>query len=457
MVYENDVHAKISRTHVRQVIKIRSLQELTRTVEQCRRNGWKISIAGGRHSLGRQPFATNGVVLDLRAFNKVKSIDVSKGVLCLEGGCRWTDIRKYLHEKKQTEARQWEIHQKQTGADSISIAGSIAVNAHGNGLQCGPISSDILWLKVVTQDGSEVFCDRKINSELFSLVIGGFGLFGVISEIGLQLVPAQTFLRHSAICEATEAISLWSRGSHSYEYGDMQLNLDPSSEGYLRTGILNLREPIQSAVASQQAQRPDWNELLALTHFDKSKAFEAYCTYASRVNGSHETRESFLWDFYEEDYHSKLEANYGLPPSGDILAEFFIPAEQSECLLASAITESKLLNINFVLATLRSIRKCEVSYLRWAKRDYMCLVVAMHTEHTEESLIRTDAFCKKLCETCCQHSGSFYLPYRSFYSRQNLLDAYPNFDDFEAKKTQYDPAEVFSSDWFDKNRASVFS
>ena len=97
-----------------------------------------------------------------------------------------------------------------------------------------------------------------------------------------------------------------------------------------------------------------------------------------------ENRDDFNWDFYQENYHEALEAQFELPRGSEVLAEFFIPAGRAKQLLEDARAGARRLKIEIVLATLRAIEACEVSFLRWAKRDYICLVMAMHTEHTEE-------------------------------------------------------------------------
>ena len=45
--------------------------------------------------------------------------------------------------------------------------------------------------------------------------------------------------------------------------------------------------------------------------------------------------------------------------------------------------------------------------------------------------------------------GTFYLTYHRFASREQLLRAYPQFPYFLAAKTQYDPDELFQSDWYE--------
>ena len=45
-------------------------------------------------------------------------------------------------------------------------------------------------------------------------------------------------------------------------------------------------------------------------------------------------------------------------------------------------------------------------------------------------------------------NGTFYLPYRRHYTKRQLRAAYPRFDEFAARKHEYDPAGVFDSEWW---------
>lgn len=445
MVWINDVHAQMSATNVGRIAKIRSLEDLQATLTECHKQKLPVSIAGGKHSLGRQPFITGGVVLDTRDFNQVLALEERTGIVRLQGGCMWPDLQSYLMHRKA----DWEIHQKQTGADTMSIAGSIAVNAHGNALRRGPISSDVLWLQVVLADGSQVHCDRHENSELFALAFGGMGLFGVISEVGLQLAPRHTFRRVSSVSSAVDVAKQWSEDI-TYSYGDMQLDIDPTTDSFLNLGVLNQWEPWEDPPSDPAPSlNADWGKLVTLAHVDKKRAFQEYCAYAQSVDGRIESRADFQWRSYKENYHKDLERKLALPESAEILAEFFIPPSRLPSLLNSARHSARCYGIDLILATLRSIRKCEVSFLRWAKQDYVCLVFAIHTEDNVRDLNNTDQFCRQVAETCCQNQGSFYLPYRRFYVANQLRRAYPNLDSLPEKKSQYDPMNMFNSDWYD--------
>ena len=69
---------------------------------------------------------------------------------------------------------------------TFSVGGTVCVNAHGITNDRAMVES-VVALRVVTADG-EARAVRR-GDELFGLVIGGYGLFGVVTELTLRAVP----------------------------------------------------------------------------------------------------------------------------------------------------------------------------------------------------------------------------------------------------------------------------
>src|SRR5207245_305638 len=75
------------------------------------------------------------------------------------------------------------------------VSGSLSANMHGRGLTLPPFISDIESFKLLNARGQLVNCSRSENPELFSLAIGGYGLFGVVYSVTLRLVPRRKLER----------------------------------------------------------------------------------------------------------------------------------------------------------------------------------------------------------------------------------------------------------------------
>ena len=187
----NDVQSRVNRTQVHSVESPKSTECISEALSKAVDAGLPVSVAGGRHSMGGQQFGTGGVHLDMCGFDSIVSFDRSNGIIEVESGIMWPALIRYLHENQDGAETVWAVRQKQTGIDNVSIGGSLASNIHGRGLRFPPFISDITSFRILDHSGQSILCSREENPELFSLAIGGYGLFGIVTHVSLQLVPRQ--------------------------------------------------------------------------------------------------------------------------------------------------------------------------------------------------------------------------------------------------------------------------
>ena len=81
-------------------------------------------------------------------------------------------------------------------SDNIfTVGGSLAANAHGRDIRFPMLVQSVLSFRVLLADGSVRLASRNENPGLFRNAIGGYGLFGVILDVDLELV--ENCLNHS--------------------------------------------------------------------------------------------------------------------------------------------------------------------------------------------------------------------------------------------------------------------
>src|SRR6266702_2482003 len=204
LIWVNDVHSQLNRIRVRELLTPRTREELAEIVRSASRKGLPISVSGCRHSMGGQQFATDSICIDARSLERVISFDQERGLIEAEAGIQWPKlIRTYL-DAQADKAKQWGIAQKQTGADTLTLGGSLSSNVHGRGLAMKPLISNIESFTVITADGKILRCSRTKNDDLFRIAIGGYGLFGLIGTVTLRLVRRRKLRRVVAIVEADD-------------------------------------------------------------------------------------------------------------------------------------------------------------------------------------------------------------------------------------------------------------
>src|SRR5580658_899856 len=235
----NDVHSGLNPTCVSRKVEAYTLDDVVRTVQRARMENRSMAIAGGRHAMGGQQFLSGGTLLDMRGMNRVRHFDEERGLLEVEAGIQWPGVlRAYLGRPGGMRC-SWGIRQKQTGADRLTIGGAVAANIHGRGLTARPFVEDLESLEVVTADGEVVTCSREANAELFRHVIGGYGLFGVVTAATLRLSERCQVERVVTLSEVDGLMeTLQAQIKRGALYGDFQFAIDADSRNFLRTGIL---------------------------------------------------------------------------------------------------------------------------------------------------------------------------------------------------------------------------
>src|ERR1700730_11237560 len=155
--------------------------ELRELLHRAQVSHLNVSIAGARHSMGGQTIYPGGIAVNMLPF-KAMNLNEDKNLLHVQAGAKWADIIPYLDEN----GRSVGVMQSD---NSFTVGGSLSVNCHGWQYDRPPIASTVESVHVMKADGSVIACSRTQNRELFSLVLGGYGLFGVILDAELRVVP----------------------------------------------------------------------------------------------------------------------------------------------------------------------------------------------------------------------------------------------------------------------------
>jgi FAD/FMN-containing dehydrogenase len=445
----NDIHSQLNRTFVSSVETPRSVDELQAIV----RRGDNVSIAGGRHAMGGQQFGANTTLIDMRSLNRVLGFDRETGIIEVEAGIEWPELISHTTNGQRDDGRQWGIAQKQTGADRLTIGGGLAANVHGRGLRMKPIVGDVESFKLIAASGDVVECSRSQNAELFSLVIGGYGLFGVVTSVRLRLTPRQKVERVVELQSSETVMAAFQkRIADGYLYGDFQFAIDEQSDEFLRNGVFSCYRPVSddTPLSAQAELKPDdWIRLLYLAHADKKQAYQRYVGYYLGTNGQVYWSDEHQLSFYPDNYHRDLDVAFKAPgPATEIISELYVPRPR----LGDFMTEAReLLRRNgsgVVYGTVRLIERDDESFLAWAKQPYACVIFNLHTPHTSEGQARAADGFRGLIDLAIARGGSYFLTYHR-YARRDQIDAcYPQFAQFLRRKRELDRGDLFQSEWY---------
>ncbi|MBL8524451.1 MAG: FAD-binding oxidoreductase [Betaproteobacteria bacterium] len=454
----NDVHSQLNTTTVAHVERPATLVELQAIVRRASAQRERLSIAGGRHAMGGQQFARGSTHIDMTALDRTLDVDPARGLLHIEAGADWPKIIAASHAIKTEHDGTWGIRQKQTGVDAVSLGGSISANAHGRGLLMQPMGDDIENLTLVNAQGELLVCSREQNAELFSLVIGGYGLFGVIYSATLRLSPRQRVKRVVDIIDLDDAMNaVFRRAEEGCLYGDFQFVIDAQDEGFLRRGVFACYKPCDPAGAESSTTSdlsPDtWLKLLKLAHDDKRTAFRLYSQHYLSTDGNVYWSDTMQLSTYIPSYADFLEGSRGNEVASAVketlvIGEHYVPRDQLLVFMQRARKILRQFGTEVIYGTIRAIMRDTVSYLPWARGDFACVIFNLRTPHTAAGFQRTADTFRALIDASNSLGGSFFLTYHRYASAAQIEIAYPRFREWLDLKKRYDSGEVFTSDWY---------
>ncbi|MBW3599080.1 MAG: FAD-binding protein, partial [Planctomycetes bacterium] len=116
--------------------------------------------------------------------------------------------------------------------NSFSVGGSISVNCHGWQYDRPPIASTVESFRLMKADGTIVRCSRTENPELFSLALGGYGLFGIILDVELRVTDNKRYRLEQRIVPVDQSLAAFDaiiRGRPDVEMVYARMNIVPDT------------------------------------------------------------------------------------------------------------------------------------------------------------------------------------------------------------------------------------
>lgn len=125
-------------------------------------------------------------ILSMRAADCFLGFDEASGVLHCQAGVLLDQILAFCVP------RGWFLPVT-PGTRFITVGGAIAADVHGkNHHRDGSFGRHVLFLRLMTEDGTIQTVSPRTNAPLFQATCGGMGLTGIILDAQIQLIPIET-------------------------------------------------------------------------------------------------------------------------------------------------------------------------------------------------------------------------------------------------------------------------
>lgn len=438
---KHDDVSRLNAVTVSKIVKVYSQDDVVSTLKTLPANT-KVSISGTRHSQGGHLNAQNAVVLDMTNFKQVVSFSPQSKTIIVQSGATWADVQLIVN--------QHGLAVKVMQSSNIfSIGGSLSANVHGRDPRYGPLIETIKSIKIALANGDVVSASRTINPKLFYASIGGYGLLGVILEAEIQLTD------NTELIKSTYEVSV---DKYAQDIAGKAENL---SLHFGRCSFVQ-NESFLSECYSTNYQNITTTNVVSKLEPEKNVKRNAFIFSRSRQSN---LGKKIRWRLQKSIVDKpgktkKTERNiamqppvkfleYDNPSNTDILQEYFVPIDNFEAFFAAFKKELIASEVNLLSTTLRYLKPNTESYLSYATDEMIAIVIYVNIELNESALNDARTWTRSLVDLALKHDGTYYLTYQRFPSLEQFRAAYPNWQKFLEIKLEYDPKEIFSSQFYE--------
>lgn len=431
---------------IERIVHAQNRYELQRIVKDANDQGKKISIAGLQHSQGGHTYYTDGIVLDMKGLNRVLEVNETAKTVRVESGASWEDVQKAI--------APFGLALQVTQSQSIfTIGGSLSVNAHGRDIRFGPMARTVKEMTLLTPTGEIKSITREDNEQWMKYVLGGYGLFGIILDVTMELTDNELYTIHTDELPMKEYKSYFQNVIENQEIAMHYARISVSPQSFLDEMYVT------------DYYKTDKNDESAALKGEDGVKISKLALDMGRQGGK---LEDFFWEtqrFYINSLDGKtISRNNAMrsestfmeftkPGRVEVLQEFFIPIDSYEeymnDLKKLLVHDDKDENFKLHNITVRYAAKDELTSLSYAPDDMLGLVVLLQHGLKEKEIAEATDIIRKWTDLTLQHGGTYYLPYYPYQTKDQFQAAYPNWKEFQQQKLQRDPNEVFVNLFYD--------
>ena len=399
--------------------------------------GRPVAVGAARHSMGGQSLPRDGIAITLDS-RRVEP-DTAAGVYRADAGAHWADVIRTLDPIGFSPLVMQSNH-------DFGVASTFCVNAHGWPTPHGPFGSTVRSLRMMLANGSIVTCSRSENADLFAHAMGGYGLFGILLDLDVEMTANLSLLPTAEVMPAE---------SFGPRFIDA-VTRDPTVK--MAYGRLSLTRARFFEQALLTTYRPDPSPPSPLPAARHDSALTGLFNDIYRSQIGYEAMKAARWKL-ETGVGASLAAGpvtrntlMNEPVSNlandddrrtDILHEYFVGPERFVDFLNVCRDIIPRAKAEFINVTLRYIEPDTISRMAYAPTPRISAVMSFSQEMTPEGERDMAQMTQRLIDGVLSIGGAFYLPYRLHARRDQVERAYPATPAFVARKREVDPGLLF--------------
>jgi FAD/FMN-containing dehydrogenase len=341
----------------------------------------------------------------------------------------------------------------------FTVGGTLSANAHGRDIDVTQVVEVVRSFRLMLASGDVIDVSRETNPELFSLVIGGYGLYGVILDATLGLTVDELYEQR--------AVSIDYRDFPRYFLEEIQRDtqvvlvlarpsIDPDPNAFLKEIVVATWRRAPPGIAGEFALTEEANVWRDKFFFGISRRFQWAKSLRwtlqkkvelgagkARVVSRNNSMRPPLAPLEFLDHRSSRDA--------DIIQEYYVPVENfvpfmdrfREVLVAS--------KTNVLSSTVRYVTPNATPMLAYAPTRAVFAIIQMSNVGLSASdQANAESVTQQLVDAALEFGGTYYLTYQLYPTPTQLHRAYPNARQAFERKRFYDPNEIFTSQFYQK-------
>ena len=437
-------------------------EDILECLDFAETRGMSICPVGARNSFGDIFLLGDHVGVDMSAFGRVLDFDRESGLITVESGVRDVDLLSMVM------LAGWQLPAL-SGSPTNTMAGNLSSNINGKDSWCvGTFGDQVVSFEIVLADGSTLAVDRRSDADLFAAVVGGLGLFGLVTKMTLQLRPIPSAMLDcrsrpvSGLAQLLHAFDDLHQSGAEFAYAWLD-GFAPSrafGRAVFETASFT-RDPVEIAENELLEKLQPREQIVGvspelfwgavsrgwkLLHYfgvqGRAFQFMNLVKYRTAERRGEQHRRTLFPDYQYPMVKYFPRWNLKFAPEGFHEVHILVATSEFEATIREVVAACDKRNRTPEVMGARR-HKADVYPLSFAG-DGMSFTIPIALAGFQRAEI--ERFRNELVDIVVRHSGKIYLSKFPYMDREAFRSMYPGYGKFVQTKERVDPGRVFWSD-----------
>jgi len=393
--------SRLNETNIDSIRTPTTEEDIQDAVRDAIQSNKRISIAGRRHSQGGHIMVDGAIVLDMTNYNRILKIDENAKLLTVQSGTTWAQIQQFLN------TRHLSVKVQQS-SNIFTVGGSLSANIHGRDPRFGAIIETVHSFRLIMADGNITTVNRTENPALFSLVIGGYGLFGIITEVTLSVTDNNQLQKFTHIIKCADYPEFLQKSVLTDKTIELHYaRPDIRKKTLLQDCSVSSLKKIANPIPKPEDLKPEKNIRLSKWLLNQSRKSNWGKNLRWRIQSSFLDKPGKV---------TTMSRNNAMRPpvkfleyynenDTDILQEYFIPPEHSTAFLRDMRNIILQEDINLLSITLRYVKATTESLLSYSPQNTIGVILYVNHNRDEASIKTVKQWTQKLIASAVSYDG----------------------------------------------------